>query len=113
MKSKLIIHAIIVTVGILLSSIAYADPVWIDVRSLLENKVDNIDGDIRISHTDIVEGVNKLYPDKNTDIRLYCRSGRRAGEALSALNREGYNNVENVGSIGNARKVRSIIKESD
>lgn len=113
MNNKLTIHAIILALGMLLSSIVYADSVWIDVRSLLENKIDSIEGDIRISHSDIVEEVNKLYPDKNTDIRLYCRSGGRAGKALLALNREGYNNVENVGSIDDARKARSIVKLSD
>ncbi|MFQ3236676.1 MAG: phage shock protein E [Paraglaciecola sp.] len=107
------IHAIIcgvtLTIGMFFSAISYAglDPVWIDVRSLLENKIDNIAGDIRMSHSDIVEEVSQIYPDKNTDIRLYCRSGGRAGKALFSLKHAGYNNVKNVGTIDDARKLRA------
>ncbi|CAH1387620.1 rhodanese-like domain-containing protein [Candidatus Nitrotoga sp. M5] len=110
MNMQAIIRAVALTVGILFSSMSYADPVWIDVRSVLENKIDNIEGDIRISHSDIVEGVSKIYPDKDTDIRLYCRSGGRAGKAMSALQNAGYTNVQNVGGINDARKLRAITK---
>lgn len=110
MNMQAIIRAVALTVGILFSSMSYADPVWIDVRSVLENKIDNIEGDIRISHSDIVEGVSKIYPDKDTDIRLYCRSGVRAGKALSALQDAGYTNVHNVGGINDARKLRATTK---
>lgn len=94
--------------GMLFSSLSHADPVWIDVRTLVEHTIDNIEGDVRISYSDIVEGVNKLYPDKETDIRLYCRSGGRAGVALSALEQAGYRSVQNVGSIDDARRLRGI-----
>lgn len=107
MKLKAIMCAVTLTIGILFSSISFADPVWIDVRSVLEHKIDNIEGDIRISHSDIVDEVSRLYPDKNTDIRLYCLSGGRAGKALSSLKHAGYNNLQNVGSIDDARKVRA------
>jgi len=110
MKIKTAIYAVTLAAVTLFSQLSYADPVWIDVRSLQENQMDNIEGDILISHLDIVEELSKIYPDKNTDIRLYCRSGRRAGEALSALKLAGYHSVENVGSIENARKVRAITK---
>jgi phage shock protein E len=106
-KIQTIICAVTLTIGMLFSAISYAEPVWIDVRSLLENKIDNIEGDIRISYSEIVEEVSKIYPDKNTDIRLYCRSGGRAGKALSFLQHAGYNNVHNVGTIDDARKARA------
>jgi phage shock protein E len=108
-KIPTILCAVTLMIGILFSAISFADPVWIDVRSVLENKIDNIEGDIRISHSDIVEEVSRIYPDKNTDIRLYCFSGGRAGKALHSLKQAGYQNVQNVGSIGNARKVRAAI----
>lgn len=110
MKIQSTIYSLTLLVGMLFSSMSYADPVWIDVRSFLENKMDNIEGDIRVSHSDIVEEVSEAYPDKNTDIRLYCRSGGRAGKALSSLKKAGYKNVQNVGSIGDARKARAITK---
>lgn len=85
-----------------------AEPVWVDVRSVLEHKVDNIDGDIRISHGDIVEEFSALYPDKDTEVRLYCRSGGRAERALTALQEAGYKNILNIGSIENAREQRGL-----
>ncbi|PCK08823.1 MAG: sulfurtransferase [Alteromonadaceae bacterium] len=107
MNIKSITYAVTLAIGVLFFSTSYADPVWIDVRSLPENKIDSIKGDIRITHTDIVAEISKIYPDKNTEIRLYCRSGGRAGKALLALKKAGYNNVQNVGGIDDARKVRN------
>lgn len=109
-KIRAIMCAVSLIVGLMVNSIAFAEPVWIDVRSMLEHKIDNIEGDIRISHSDIVEEVSKIYPDKNTDIRLYCRSGGRAGKAQSSLTNAGYVNVHNVGGIEDARKQRAITK---
>ena len=95
---------------IICSGIAQADLVWIDVRSDAENKVENIKGDLHIPHQDIVDQVERLYPDKDTEINLYCRSGGRAGKALSALKEAGYNNVKNSGGIDDARVERSLSK---
>jgi len=93
-----------------LSSLSYAEAVWIDVRSSAEHFLDNIDGDVRISHEEIVQGVNKLLPDKSTEIRLYCRSGQRASKAMAALKEAGYTNVSNAGGIYDARKERGIVQ---
>lgn len=82
--------------------------IWIDVRSQMEHSLDSIEGDVRISHGDIVKEVGQLFSDKNTEIYLYCRSGGRAGKAMSALRAAGYRNVSNVGSIEAARKERGL-----
>ena len=87
---------------------AKSETAWIDVRSKIENIIDNIDGDPLIPHSDIVEGISEMFPDKNTEIKLYCRRGVRAGKALTALKKAGYTNVSNVGSIDDARKLRGI-----
>jgi phage shock protein E len=107
MTIKSITYSVALAIGILLSSSSYADPVWIDVRSVFENRIDNIEGDIRISHSEIVAKVSEIYPDKNTEIHLYCRSGGRAGYALSSLVNAGYKNVSNAGGIDDARKARA------
>lgn len=91
-----------------MASVSFAEPVWIDVRTAEEHAANNISGDIRITHTDIVTEVQKLYPDKNTQIQLYCRSGGRAGKAMSALKEAGYSNVVNAGGIDDARKARGL-----
>lgn len=90
------------------SGFVYAETVWIDVRSTLEHTLDNIEGDVRISHDDIVDEVSKLFPEKDTSIRLYCRSGRRASVAMSYLNDAGYMNVSNAGGIDDARQERKL-----
>ena len=91
-----------------LSSLSHAETVWIDVRSSPEHFLDNIEGDTRISHDDIVQEVNKLFPDKSTEIHLYCRSGGRASKAASALKEAGYTSVSNEGGIDDARKERGL-----
>lgn len=108
MKLKSLLGIQFFIMAVLLSTLAFADAVWIDVRSSAEHYIDSIEGDVRISHGDIVEGVNKLYPDKNTEIRLYCRSGGRAGLAMSALKEAGYTNLSNAGGISDARKERGL-----
>ena len=89
-------------------ALAEGDAVWIDVRTGLEHAVANIQGDTRIAHGDIVEEVTALYPDRDTDIYLYCQSGGRAGQAADALAQAGYGNVKNVGGIDDARKARDL-----
>ena len=80
--------------------------VWIDTRSWIENKISNIEGDPRISYTDIVAGVQELGLDKDAPIKLYCAVGVRAGKAVKQLQAAGYSDVENAGGIGDVRSVR-------
>ena len=82
--------------------------VYIDVRTWLEHKVDHIEGDTRIHVSDIVEGVTEQFPAKDTPIRLYCRSGVRSSRALDKLKAKGYLDVQNLGGIKDARKLRGI-----
>tara|TARA_R110002124_G_scaffold283648_1_gene459883 strand:+ start:485 stop:883 length:399 start_codon:yes stop_codon:yes gene_type:complete len=88
--------------------VCLADTVWIDVRSPVEHTLDSIDGDLRITHSDIVPEVEALFPDKNTHIKLYCRSGGRAAQAAQALEDAGYQHVEAIGGIDDARSTRGI-----
>lgn len=108
MRSRILTSISFFIIAICCSSISNAETVWIDVRSVAEHSIDKIEGDIRISHDNIVPEVNKLFPDKNTDIHLYCRSGGRAGKAMSALTEFGYTNVSNAGGINDARQERGL-----
>jgi len=80
--------------------------VWIDTRSWIENKIDSIEGDPRVSYADIVAGVAQLGLQKNTPIRLYCAAGVRAGKAVKMLHTAGYSDVENAGGIDDVRTIR-------
>ena len=104
----MLFKSLFIAVSLLFSSVAMAETVWIDVRSAAEYKANHIEGDLRISYNEILPEVAELYPNKDTDIHLYCRSGRRAGVAKSILEKAGYKNVSNFGSIENAKAKRKI-----
>jgi|TARA_B110000914_G_scaffold83797_1_gene73831 phage shock protein E len=99
----------IALLAILLSACSLMAPktVWIDVRSLDEYNEDHISNTEHIPHTEIVAQISDLDLDKSAPIKLFCRSGVRAGLALTALQDLGYTNVENVGGIADARVVLS------
>lgn len=80
---------------------------WIDVRTQEEWNADHIPGPALIPHTELASRVGKLNLDKDAPIKLYCRSGNRAGIAKKTLEELGYSNVENVGSIDDARRLRA------
>lgn len=108
MNIKVLLLSVLFTMTTLFSAFSFADPVWIDVRTLVENQRDNIEGDRRISHSNIVREVRKLYPDKNTEFHFYDKTGGRSDIAISALEREGYKNLHNAGSIEEARQERGL-----
>lgn len=59
-----------------------ADPVWIDVRTEAEFRAGHLEGvNERIDFDRIGPGVAALNLPADTEIRLYCRSGNRAGIA--------------------------------
>lgn len=90
------------------SSFVLANTVWVDVRSDKEYQVDGIQGDQQFPHEVASEKILSLYPDKNIEIVLYCRSGRRAGLVLETLEGAGYTNVRNAGGIADVREERNL-----
>ncbi len=99
---------IISSLLILLSTFAFGDPVWIDVRSQAEYEEGHIDGDLLITHTEIGKRVTELFPDKETEIHLYCEKGGRAADAKYTLKALGYTNVTNEGGIRDVLDKRNI-----
>ncbi len=97
----------IALIAVFLSACSLFAPktVWIDVRSLDEYNEDHISNTEHIPHTEIAAQISGLNLDKSTPIKLFCRSGVRAGIAQTALQDLGYTNVENVGGIADARIV--------
>lgn len=75
-----------------------ADPIWIDVRSAAEFQQGHLPGAVNIPHTDITSRIQQLTSDKNAQIQLYCRSGRRSGLAAAELKKLGYQHVVNAGA---------------
>ena len=69
----------------------------IDVRSPEEVADGTLKKAVNIIHTDIAKAGHKLPADKAQPIVVFCRSGGRAGMALSSLQGMGYTNVVNAG----------------
>ena len=68
----------------------------IDVRTPEEYKRGNRPGSINIP-LDIIKDFN--IADKNTLIKVYCKSGARSAQAKSILLSKGYTNVTDLGGI--------------
>ncbi|KPQ00111.1 rhodanese-like domain-containing protein [Marinobacter sp. HL-58] len=109
MRKSVLAKAFLTVLALVLTPmLAQAKPVWIDVRTEAEHRQNHIDGDPLIPHQNIVERVTEQFPDKDAEINLYCRSGNRAGKAKSALERAGYTDVNNMGSVADAREARDL-----
>lgn len=96
---------VLFSVLFVLCSPLQADAVWIDVRSQAEFDSGHVDGALLIPHTDIGSRIGQAVPDKNAEIHLYCRSGRRAGMAMETLQAMGYTNITNEGGYEQAQQV--------
>jgi len=77
----------------------------IDVRTTEEYRSGHIGGAVHVPYEIIGDKIAALSADKERDIVLYCRSGRRSGIAQKALQGMGYTRVVNAGGIDEYRKV--------
>lgn len=71
--------------------------IWIDVRSAEEFNAGHLAGAVNIPHEQIAARIAEVTQDKDAEIFLYCRSGRRSGLALEALQGIGFSKVVNAG----------------
>lgn len=70
----------------------------IDVREPSEYLAGHADGAINVPLGDILAG-KSFGIDKNQVIQVYCRSGIRAGQAKTKLEKDGYKNVTSIGGL--------------
>lgn len=73
--------------------------VILDVRDKNEYNDGHIAGAILIPYTEIQNKAEKILPDKDQLILVYCRSGRRSAIAAESLAAMGYTNVKDFGGI--------------
>ena len=71
----------------------------LDTREQDEFDEGHIPGAILIPYTEIENKAEEMLPDKNTQILVYCRSGRRSKIAAESLAKLGYTNVKEFGGI--------------
>jgi phage shock protein E len=96
------------TLIFLVSGLVNAEALWVDVRSEQEYQQSHITGDLHIPYQSIVAGLEKDSIEKDATIKLYCRSGGRAGKAKKSLEAAGYTDVSNAGGIDDVRKERNL-----
>ncbi|WP_445774555.1 rhodanese-like domain-containing protein [Shewanella sp.] len=78
----------------------------IDVRTAEEFTAGHIEGAINIPFEHIVAELAKLNIAKDTEVVLYCRSGRRSGIAQNALIEQGYTATFNAGGLDTLMSTR-------
>jgi phage shock protein E len=96
----------IVTLLALLTACASSNQVerhWIDVRSAEEYHQQHLEGSVNIPHSQITAAISDITNNKNAEIYLYCRSGRRADLAKQALEAMGYTKVINLKTLSGAQ----------
>ena len=81
------------------------EALWIDVRSAEEYATEHVSPAVNIPHTEIAARIGEVTTDKDAEIYLYCRSGRRSGLAKDVLEQAGYTNVVNLGGLAEAQAV--------
>jgi phage shock protein E len=87
-------------------------PLIIDVRTEAEWNAGHIEGAILIPYESIGARIGAVTKDQSKRIYVYCRSGRRSKIAKEGLEKLGYRDVVNLGSLEDAAKKmkRRIVK---
>jgi len=76
--------------------------IWIDVRTPAEFSAIHVEGAINIEFQHIKDHIASVTTDKDADIQLYCKSGRRSSVAKQSLAELGYTSAKNAGGIAAA-----------
>lgn len=89
-----------------------SNPLIIDVRTKAEWNAGHIEGAILIPYESIGARIEAVTKDRSKRIYVYCRSGRRSKIAKESLEKLGYRDVVNLGSLEDAAKKmkRRIVK---
>jgi len=80
----------------------------IDVRTEAEWNNGHLKGAILIPYNRIGEKIGEVVADKSQRIYLYCRTGRRTQIAKETLEKLGYRDVVNLGSLEDASRMLKI-----
>ena len=71
----------------------------LDTREQNEYDAGHIPNAVLIPYTEIENKAEEMLPDKDVQILVYCRSGRRSKIASEALSKLGYTNIKEFGGI--------------
>lgn len=71
----------------------------LDVRTDEEYAQGHLPQSLHLPLDSLEEGIEKLIPDKETFVLVYCRSGVRSGKAAKKMAKMGYSLLANLGGI--------------
>ena len=95
-----------------LSSSAFANdmtkPIIIDARSDKEWNRGHLEGAVLIPYEQIGKSIGSVAKKKSQRIYVYCRTGRRSAIAKETLDKLGYKDVVNLGSLEDAAKILKL-----
>jgi phage shock protein E len=113
-KFRFLLAVVCMVFGMALSTFGAEgeEPLVIDVRTEAEWNNGHLEGAVLIPYDVIGEKIGTVAKDKSKPIYVYCRTGRRSQIAKEALERLGYKNVKNLGSLQDAAKTmkRRIVR---
>lgn len=72
------------------------DAVLLDVRSPQEYKEGHLENSINLPLYNIEQECEKIIPNKETAIIIYCQTGHRSKRAMQILKKEGYVNLYSI-----------------
>ena len=112
--SKPVFKGLLLALSLIFSASLWAgEALFVDVRSVDEFNAGHVEGAVNIPHTEVAARIGEVAPDKDARLYLYCRSGRRADGAKSALEQLGYSDVVNLRSLENAQATWSKLTPAD
>lgn len=81
-------------------------PIYLDVREAEEWAEGHVVGALHIPLSHVLNGEISAIP-QDQPVHVYCRSGRRSGLAVEALQQAGYTNVINAGRFSQLENVET------
>lgn len=87
-----------VTPAALSERLGAGDPpvVVLDVRTAAEFAAGHVPGAVNIAYDQLEARIAEIDAARDTDIVVYCRSGRRAGIAIDVLEKAGFKNLSQL-----------------
>jgi phage shock protein E len=80
-------------------------PIVLDVRTPAEYQAGHIEGVINVPLNQLEGRISELAPAKDIPLEVHCQSGGRSAKAKQLLEKLGYTNVVDLGSLAHAREV--------
>jgi rhodanese-related sulfurtransferase len=77
-----------------------AEPIYLDVRTVQEYQAGHVAGTLHIPVEELARRWTELEEYRDRDMVVYCRTGRRSGQAVRLLARHGFTRLENGGGLG-------------